>query len=87
MGYCGLGDVPVINDIGNIDPELVPPALSTPPYINPEEKTSGKKIVNWDASLIINEGPAISGGAHSDIFKDEVIYLIWALTAGASINI
>lgn len=36
--------------------------------------------VNLDASRVIFEGPISSGGGHDDIFKDEVIHLLWAVT-------
>jgi hypothetical protein len=39
-----------------------------------------KKVLNIDASRIIYEGPVIPQGAHNDIFKDDVVLLLWACT-------
>jgi hypothetical protein len=38
------------------------------------------KAVNLDASRLIYFGPAATGGGHTDIFKDDVIHLLWAVT-------
>jgi hypothetical protein len=36
-------------------------------------------ILNLDASRMVYEGPVVSGGAHTDIYKDDVINLLWAV--------
>jgi hypothetical protein len=36
--------------------------------------------LNIDASRFEYEGPPLSGGAHSDIFKDDLVNLLWAVT-------
>jgi len=53
-------------------------SLVHPPLIEP---LTGVKpfIVNLDASRIIFEGPVAAGGGHDDVFKDDVVYLVWAL--------
>jgi len=37
-------------------------------------------IVNLDASRMIYEGGVALGGGHDDIFKDDVLHLVWAVT-------
>ena len=37
-------------------------------------------LVNLDASRMIFDGPVASGGGHSDIFKDDIIHLCWAVS-------
>lgn len=50
-----------------VRPPHLPPALGAPP-----------RIINLDASRIVYEGPVATGGGHGDIFKDDVIHLVWA---------
>jgi len=38
------------------------------------------RIMNIDGSRLIFEGPIIPQGSHNDIFKDEVVQLLWATT-------
>jgi hypothetical protein len=38
------------------------------------------KIVNIDGSRLVFDGPIIPQGSHNDIFKDEVVQLLWATT-------
>lgn len=40
----------------------------------------GPFLLNLDASRLISEGNAALGGGHNDIFKDDVVNLIWAVT-------
>lgn len=37
-------------------------------------------LLNLDASRVIFNGPSASGGGHNDIFKDDVVQLLWAVT-------
>lgn len=37
-------------------------------------------FLNLDASQIVYEGSVGSGGGHGDIFKDDVVHLLWAIT-------
>jgi hypothetical protein len=41
---------------------------------------SSPRIFNLDASRMVYSGPVTSGGAHTDIFKEDVIQLCWAAT-------
>lgn len=38
-------------------------------------------VLNLDASRMIFEGPVALGGGHGDIFKDDVVHLVWSVTA------
>jgi len=44
------------------------------------ESPRGVKILNIDGSRLMFEGPALPQGAHSDIFKDEIVLLAYATT-------
>jgi len=37
-------------------------------------------FLNLDASRLIYEGATATGGGHDDIFKDDVVHLIWAIS-------
>ncbi len=37
-------------------------------------------LLNADASRIIYDGPPLTNGGHDDIFKDDVVNLMWAMT-------
>jgi pimeloyl-ACP methyl ester carboxylesterase len=39
-----------------------------------------RAIINVDASRLIYEGPPASGGGHADIYKDDVVHLLWGIT-------
>jgi hypothetical protein len=41
---------------------------------------TGPWFVNLDASRLIYEGPIATGGGHSDVYKDDVAHLCWAVT-------
>jgi len=51
----------------------------------PNFRCSGKRprLLNLDASSLLYQGPPACGGGHDDIFKDDVVNLIWAITAAA----
>lgn len=65
-------------------------SLVWPPNLNDDEyltcldvkqaHTGGLRFVNLDASRLIYQGNPAAGGGHTDIFKDDVIYLAWAAT-------
>ena len=38
------------------------------------------KVLNIDGSRLIFQGPTIPQGAHNDIFKDDVVQLLWSMT-------
>jgi|GEM_PF-1304569 len=47
----------------------------------PQSVTNSKsRFLNLDASRIIFQGATATGGGHDDIFKDDVINLIWSIT-------
>lgn len=56
------------------------PMLVHPPALTPSSSTGRPRIINIDASRLIYEGPVAVGGGHGDIFKDDIIHLIWAVT-------
>ena len=37
-------------------------------------------VLNLDGSRIIFEGGIALGGGHGDIFKDDVVHLVWSVT-------
>jgi len=41
--------------------------------------TSSVAAINIDASRLIYEGPPMSGGGHDDLYKDDVVHLLWAV--------
>ena len=47
----------------------------------PDAAYGWHKAVNLDGSRVIYEGPAAAGGGHDDIFKDDVVHLLWASAA------
>jgi len=67
-------------------------SLVAPPDLDSDEFTAycappsghrpaaGCRVLNLDASRLIYAGPVASGGGHTDIFKDDVVHLIWAAT-------
>lgn len=84
-GYVGL------HRVG--DPPRVPPTLGRggrlaslvhPPDLRGWLSTRGAQgrpwLLNLDASRMISEGPAAVGGGHDDVFKDDVVHLIWAVS-------
>ncbi len=92
-GYVGLCsenkkgqpyDLPVK---GREDQDGLFASLTKPPDLLPllaalqkERHTTDKPwIVNLDASRFIYEGAAAVGGGHDDIFKDDLIHLVWGI--------
>lgn len=51
--------------------------VNAPP---PEIAAASGPVLNIDASRLIYEGAVATGGGHDDIFKDDVIHLIWAIS-------
>jgi len=65
--------VPAGGDRDNLFAMLVhPPNLSVPANWN--------RVINMDASRLIYAGSPASGGGHDDIFKDDVVYLLWSIS-------
>ena len=44
------------------------------------------RIISLDLSRICCDGPPVSGGGHGDIFKDDVLHVVWAVTTARSIQ-
>jgi hypothetical protein len=53
-------------------------SLTKPPCINPAIKLPCK--MSLDASRLEYEGNPAAGGGHDDIFKDDVVNLLWSVT-------
>jgi hypothetical protein len=52
-------------------------SLPRPPQLKVRALPS---YLNADASRLIYEGPPLTNGGHDDIFKDDVVNLMWAIT-------
>jgi pimeloyl-ACP methyl ester carboxylesterase len=52
--------------------------LVRPPDLGPT--ICRPRVLNIDASRLLYEGPPAAGGGHDDIFKDDVLYLLWAVS-------
>jgi len=51
-------------------------SLADPPHL--PGPATGLSVLNLDASRMVYAGPPASGGAHTDIYKDDVVNLLWA---------
>lgn len=60
-------------------PGLVPEHVSKNGAATPRRDYKNL-ILNLDASRIVFDGPVAGGGGHSDIYKDDVMHLCWAVT-------
>jgi len=69
--FASLSEPPKLNDVIMKELKRLSPADPTAVW---------HQAVNLDASRLIYEGDPRSGGGHDDIFKDDVIHLIWAIT-------
>ncbi|MCH7903459.1 MAG: hypothetical protein IH944_02700 [Armatimonadetes bacterium] len=74
-GYVGLSKVASTTRLGE---RGVFSTLVAPPPLQELMPKPQPNAVNLDASRLIYEGPVVTGGGHSDIFKDDVVYLIWS---------
>ncbi|MEO7714788.1 MAG: hypothetical protein ABIY70_01180 [Capsulimonas sp.] len=92
-GYVGLCDCPADPPAKPVPlgKDGLFASLSEPPrlneeirkYLRDEKARTGKpapwgKSLNLDASRLIYEGDPKLGGGHDDIFKDDVVHLMWA---------
>ncbi|MBW3622795.1 MAG: hypothetical protein KY468_05225 [Armatimonadetes bacterium] len=60
---------------------VTPPNLDFTPEGEPITSPDGNaRILNLDASRLIYDGPVATGGGHGDIFKDDIIFLVWSAT-------
>jgi hypothetical protein len=67
VGLCGGLD---------IADNPMPPMLVVPPQLGRPGKPP--KGLNVDASRLVYDGPPAVGGGHGDIYKDDVIHVLWA---------
>ncbi|AIE88135.1 hypothetical protein [Fimbriimonas ginsengisoli] len=77
LGAKGLGgfrEATYIGRNGEFSMVVDPPDLSK--YSFP----TGPTLLNIDASRICYEGNPAAGGGHDDVFKDDVVNLIWSVT-------
>lgn len=58
-------------------------SLADPPGLPGTDKFAA---INLDGSRMIYEGSIPSGGGHTDIYKDDVVYLMWAVAHRDDIN-
>lgn len=90
VGLCSVGAgrlpdrLPALSDpLANQDRGLFA-SLTQPPdlqkILRSRSSADGPWILNLDASRMIYEGGVLTGGGHGDIFKNDVIHLVWAVT-------
>jgi hypothetical protein len=82
LGVCKVdgykSDPKPIGHDGSLAMVISPPSLPTP--IDKEDGIAD--VWNLDASRIIFNGPASSGGGHDDLFKDDVVNIVWTVSMG-----
>lgn len=98
MGSVGLCDVPGVgfrDPVLKVAQKPCPPGcteqhvhkapiyavLAGPPSGMPKSPT-GPTVTNFDGSKMIYEGSVAAGGGHTDIYKDDVTYLLWVALHG-----
>jgi hypothetical protein len=52
--------------------------LVAPPPLKDMALPPPPKVYNLDASRLIYEGGVALGGGHDDVFKDDVVHLLWS---------
>lgn len=77
-GYVGLCQVGSRSDAAPIGQKARFSMLVQPPDLGGLGAPSVPCTLNLDASRLIYEGAVATGGGHDDIFKDDVVNLIWA---------
>ncbi len=55
-------------------------SLSQPPDLASHVHGAAPYALNLDASRLIYAGDAAAGGGHDDVYKDDVIHMLWAIT-------
>ncbi len=87
-GYLGMSNVanadgpPVVLGRDGLFAMLVrPPKLVGAVALATGQRRRPPYLLNLDASRIVYEGSLALGGGHGDIFKDDVVNLIWAATS------
>ncbi len=76
VGLCGVGDKAECLGKDGLFASLV-----QPPNLSQHVSGPAPHLLNLDASRLIFAGSIASGGGHDDIYKDDVIHMIWAITA------
>ncbi len=56
------------------------PSLVRPPNLGYRPPQDEPRMINLDASRLIYAGPVAVGGGHNDIFKDDIIHLLWSVS-------
>lgn len=67
----------VSDDLGLLAMLVEPPPLG--PIVEALPMTE-RQVLNLDMSRVVYEGPIPLGGGHTDIYKDDVINLVWAVS-------
>jgi hypothetical protein len=75
VGLCQVGSRPQAKPVGQKAQFAM---LVHPPDLGTLGAPRTPCTLNLDASRLIYEGPVAVGGGHDDIFKDDVVNLIWA---------
>lgn len=75
LGREAAGHVGLCGDFATVA-NCMPPSLVVPPQLGPIDPNT--KVINVDASRIIYSGAVAAGGGHGDIFKDDVLHVLWA---------
>jgi hypothetical protein len=55
-------------------------SLSQPPDLGSRVSGVAPYALNLDASRLIYQGSPAAGGGHDDVYKDDVIHMLWAIT-------
>jgi len=79
-GYVGLCKVPGAPNPPVAGQKGAFAMLVRPPDIEKMAPPATPYVVNLDASRIVYQGGVALGGGHDDIFKDDVVNLIWSAT-------
>ena len=93
-GYVGMTEVGGAPEKKGVKPEHLmrfislpkPPDLDAAQFVPEGESVKSRRvhevprILNIDASRLIFRGPVLLGGGHEDIFKDDIVNLIWSVT-------
>ena len=93
-GYVGMTEVGGAKGERGVRPEHLmrfislpkPPDLDSAQFAPERESVKSRRVfevprvLNIDASRLIFRGPVLLGGGHEDIFKDDIVNLIWSVT-------
>ena len=93
-GYVGMTEIGGDKEKKGVAPEHFmrfislpkPPNLDAAQFVPEGESVKSRRVsevprvLNIDASRLIFRGSALLGGGHDDIFKDDIVNLIWSVT-------